>query len=344
MHFFNNDYNQGCHASVLQALSRTNVQQNPGYGEDPHCARAAELIKKACRREDMDVHFLLGGTQTNMTVIAAALRPHQGVLCAESGHIHVHETGAVESTGHKVLALPGENGKISAGQVRRAVRLHREDASFEHMAQPKMVYISHPTELGTLYTLEELEALSQVCHDLGLYLFLDGARLGYGLTAPGADVALPDLARLCDVFYIGGTKCGAMFGEAVVITNPVLGEDFRYLIKQKGAMLAKGWLLGVQFEALMEQDRYLTINAHANRLAQQVRSLLDEKGIPYIREATANQIFMTLPDESIRKLEQTLVLCPMGRVDADHSQVRLCTSWATTPESFAALMDALKKL
>ena len=227
MLYFNNDYAEGCHPKVLEALTKTNFEQTPGYGKDPYCASAARKIRTLCGREDVAVHFLVGGTQTNLTVIAAALRPHQGALCAQSGHIHVHETGAVEATGHKVLALPSADGKITARQVRQAVEAHRSDGSFEHMVQPKLVYISNPTELGTLYSLEELTELSETCRELGLYLFLDGARLGYGLMAKSNDLTLPDIARLCDVFYIGGTKVGALFGEAVVIGCPALKEDFR---------------------------------------------------------------------------------------------------------------------
>ena len=243
MFYFNNDYSEGCHEKVLAALTETNMVQTPGYGEDAYCAAAAEKIRKICGREDVAVHFLVGGTQTNLTVIDAALRPHQGALCAVSGHIHVHETGAVEATGHKVLALPSEDGKITAQQVERYVLAHRADGAFEHMVQPKLVYISNPSELGTLYTLQELETLSETCRRLGLYLFMDGARLGYGLMSKGNDVTMEDITRLCDVFYIGGTKVGALFGEAVVIGNPALAEDFRYIIKQHGGMLAKGRLL-----------------------------------------------------------------------------------------------------
>ena len=240
MIYFNNDYSEGCHQKVLDALTRTNLVQTLGYGEDEYCAQAAAKIKALCGREDVAVHFLVGGTQANLTVIAAALRPHQGALCPVGGHINVHETGAVEATGHKVLTCPSDDGKITAEQVRQTVLAHRADGSFEHMVQPKLVYISNPTEYGTLYSLSELEALSAACRELGLYLFLDGARLGYGLVAEGYDVTMADIARLCDVFYIGGTKVGALFGEAVVIANPALKEDFRYLIKQHGGMLAKG--------------------------------------------------------------------------------------------------------
>jgi len=219
MFYFNNDYSEGCHEKVLEALTKTNLEQTPGYGEDHYCAAAADKIRKLCGREDLSVHFLVGGTQANLTVIAAALRPHQGALGAASAHINVHETGAVEATGHKVLWAPSDDGKITAAQVVEIVDAHWADASFEHTVQPKLVYISNPTELGTLYTLAELEALSAACHEKGLYLFLDGARLGYGLAANGNDVTMADLARLCDVFYIGGTKVGALFGEAVVFSN-----------------------------------------------------------------------------------------------------------------------------
>lgn len=247
MILFNSDYTEGAHPKIMQRLMETNLEQTVGYGEDEYCETARDAIRKACDAPEADVHFLVGGTQANFTVISSALRSFQGVLCADSGHINVHETGAVEATGHKVLALPGTDGKINAKQVKEAFELHWKDDAHEHIVQPKMVYISHPTELGTLYTKAELEALHDVCQECGLYLYLDGARMGYGLAAPGTDVTLADVARYCDVFYIGGTKVGALFGEAVVICNPLLKPDFRYCIKQHGGMLAKGRLLGVQF-------------------------------------------------------------------------------------------------
>jgi threonine aldolase len=344
MLYFNNDYSEGCHEKVLEALIRTNMEQTPGYGEDAYCARAAEKIRKLCGREDLAVHFLVGGTQTNLTVIDAALRPHQGALCAVSGHIHVHETGAVEATGHKVLALPSADGKITARQVEDYVLAHRADGAFEHMAQPKLVYISNPSELGTLYSLAELEALSATCHKLGLYLFLDGARLGYGLAAEGYDVTLPDIARLCDVFYIGGTKVGALFGEAVVMGNPALAEDFRYLIKQHGGMLAKGRLLGVQFDALMSDNLYFELGAHAVRLADKLRSCLEELGYPYLVPGITNQVFPILPDVLLEKLAEQYVFCEQERVDAHHRAVRFCTSWATREEAVDALCNDLRRL
>ncbi len=344
MFYFNNDYSEGCHEAILEALTRTNLVQTPGYGEDAYCARAAEKIRKLCGREDLAVHLLVGGTQANLTVIDAALRPHQGALCAVTGHINGHETGAVEATGHKVLALPGKDGKISAEQVRSYVLAHRADSSFEHMVQPKLVYISSPSELGTLYSLAELEALSQVCRELGLYLFLDGARLGYGLAARDNDVTLADLARLCDVFYIGGTKVGTLFGEAVVIANPALAEDFRYLIKQHGGMLAKGRLLGIQFDTLMSDNLYFSIGARAVALADQIRATLDELQVPYLVPGSTNQIFPIFPDALLEELAKEFVFCEQERVDDTHRAVRFCTSWATTQENVDRLCQALKEL
>ncbi|MBO7252699.1 MAG: low specificity L-threonine aldolase [Oscillospiraceae bacterium] len=344
MIYFNNDYSEGCHTKVLQALIETNLVQTPGYGEDGYCARAADKIRDICEREDMAVHFLVGGTQTNLTVIDAALRPHQGALCAETGHIHVHETGAVEATGHKVLALPSADGKITAAQVEQAVKAHWEDSSFEHMAQPKLVYISHPSELGTLYKRAELEALSETCRRLGLYLFLDGARLGYGVTANGTDVTMQDIARLCDVFYIGGTKVGALFGEAVCITNPSLKEDFRYLIKQHGGMLAKGRLLGVQFDALMTDDLYFALGAHANILADRIRLTLEQLNVSCLVPGITNQIFPILPDRVLDELKKEFSFSEMGRYDENSRTVRFCTSWATTEENVEKLCRKLEQL
>lgn len=344
MIYFNNDYSEGCHEKVMERLLATNMVQTPGYGEDAYCAAAAAKIRKKCGREDVAVHFLVGGTQTNMTVIDAALRPHQGALGADTAHINVHETGAVEATGHKVLWVPHHDGKITAQQVEDTVREHYASASFEHTVQPKLVYISNPTELGTLYTRAELESLSAVCRTHGLYLFVDGARLGYGLAAPGNDVTMEDLANLCDVFYIGGTKVGALFGEAVVITNPALQEDFRYLIKQHGGMLAKGRLLGVQFDALMEDDLYEKIAAHADRLADKLRHCLKELGVPFLVENTTNQLFPVLPDGVLDALAKDFVFSEQERVDKTHRAVRFCTSWATKEESVDALCIRLRQL
>ncbi len=341
MIYFNNDYCEGCHEKILEALTNTNMTQTPGYGEDDYCKAAAKKIRALCSRENAAVHFLVGGTQTNQTVISAALRPHQGALCAVTGHIAAHETGAIEATGHKVLTVPSPDGKITAEQVRRVVLSHRADPSFEHTVQPKLVYISSPSELGTLYTLQELENLSETCHELGLYLFLDGARLGYGLVSRGNDVTLRDIARLCDVFYIGGTKVGALFGEAVVITNPTLGEDFRYLIKRHGGMLAKGRLLGIQFDTLMTDNLYLEIASHAVRLADEIRETLEKLHIPFLVPGVTNQIFPILPDGVLAELGKKYVFCEQERVDETHRAIRICTSWGTREENVRALCDDL---
>ena len=344
MILFHNDYSEGCHEKVLEALVNTNGEQTPGYGEDIYCARAAEKIRKYCGREDAAVHFLVGGTQANLVVIAAALRPHQGVLAADSGHINVHETGAIEATGHKVLWLPSVYGKIRGEQISEYVRLHRIDPSFEHTVQPKMVYISNPTEWGTLYSRAELEEIAQACRENGLYLFLDGARLGYGLMSQGNDLTLEDLARLCDVFYIGGTKVGALFGEAVVITNPALKEDFRYLIKQRGAMLAKGRLLGVQFDALMEDGLYFTISAHAARLAAKLRDCFASLGYAFFMPPQTNQLFPILPGSVRAALAEKYTFIEMDWIDDDRRACRFCTSWATKEENVDALCADLERI
>lgn len=344
MILFQCDYNEGAHPKVMEKLMETNLEQTVGYGEDEHCARAAALIRKACGDDSLAVHFLVGGTQANMTVIAAALRPHQGVIAAQTGHINGHETGAVEATGHKVLALPQKDGKISASQVKDLCEAHLNDASFEHTVQPKMVYISNPTEYGTLYTRKELEALHEVCRRYGLYLFLDGARLGYGLAAADNELDLPMIAACCDVFYIGGTKVGALFGEAVVMSNDELKKDFRYLIKQKGGMLAKGRLLGVQFEALFEDGLYMEISRHADRLADKLREAFTQAGFPFLVENQTNQIFPVIPDSVLKKLGENYGYTYQERVDETHSAVRFCTSWATKEENIDRLIADLKRL
>ena len=342
MIYFTSDYCEGCHEKILERLAQTNYEQTPGYGTDHHCQTAAGLIKAECKREDLDVHFLVGGTQTNLTVIDAALRPHQGAVCAESGHIHVHETGAVEATGHKCLTLPSPDGKITAEQVAQLVHLHRIDESMEHTVQPKLVYISHPTEYGTLYSLRELEALNAVCRELGLYLFADGARLGYGLRCPVSDVTIADLARLSDAFYIGGTKVGALFGEALVLTNPALREDFRYLIKQHGGMLAKGRLLGIQFEVLFEDGLYYRISDHALQMAQILRSALMDAGLPMQVDSPTNQLFPIVPDTLLEKLREKYAVTYMNRVNEHNSCIRLCTGWATREEDVRAFCSDLQ--
>ena len=327
----------------MERLMQTNAEQTSGYGSDVYTARAKELIKQACEAPDARVYFLVGGTQTNATVIDGILEHHEGVLAAESGHINVHETGAVEATGHKALPLPSKDGKISAEQVRQAVMLHREDASFEHIVKPGMVYISHPTEIGTLYTREELTALSETCHELGLHLFVDGARLGYGIAADES-VDLPFLAKVCDAFYIGGTKCGLLFGEAIVMPGPALRDCFRYHMKQRGAMLAKGRLLGVQFEAMLKDNLYVEASRKANQQAQQIKQAFLDKGYPLFCDTKANQVFIVLPNEAIEALQQKYVITYWGKVDDARAAVRLVTSVCTRDEDVEALLKDIAAL
>lgn len=342
MLLFHNDYNEVCHPLILERMQNSSAYQMPGYGEDDICEKAATMIRKECGNDKLVVHFLVGGTQTNLTVIASALRPHQAVIGAVSAHINVHETGAIEATGHKVVTVPSNDGKIKVEQIDRVVMGQSLAMDAEHIAQPKMVYISNPTELGTTYTLAELEAISTYCREHRLFLFVDGARMGYGLAAKDNDVSLADFARLCDVFYIGGTKVGAMFGEAVVISNPAIAEDFRYLMKQRGGMLAKGWLLGLQFQVLFENDLYYKISEHADRLADQIRDTLKELGYPLFVEGTTNQIFVVLPNELLNCLDGKFTFAHWEQIDETHTAVRFCTSWATKQESVDALCKALK--
>lgn len=341
---FESDYLEGAHPHILELLNRTNFEQTPGYGTDIYCQKASSLIKEKCNSPESDIHFLVGGTQTNKTVISSILRPYQGVLCADTGHINVHETGAIENSGHKVMTIASDDGKITAQDIQNAYDSHFNDETAVHMVQPGMVYISHPTENGTLYTKSELEAISITCRKCRLPLFLDGARLGYGLTAEGADVTLEDIARLCDVFYIGGTKAGALFGEAVVITNPELKNDFRYFIKQNGGMLAKGRLLGLQFIALFENDLYFEITEHANKLALKIRNAFLEKRCSFRYNSVTNQQFPILPDEYFNKLKTKYSFSFWEKIDEAHTAVRFCTSWATKSEDVDKLLEDIKLL
>lgn len=338
---FECDYEEGAHPRIMQKLVETNLVQTCGYGEDEYCKRAQERIREVFACQDADVHFLVGGTQANLTVISSILRPHQGVVCADSRHINVHETGAVEATGHKVLAIPGKDGKISAKAVKSLLDAHWNDTTHEHMVQPGMVYISFPTENGTLYSKEELKELHEVCREWNLPLFLDGARLGYGLASKVNDVEKEDLAKLCDVFYIGGTKVGALMGEAVVIVNDKYKQDFRYMMKQKGGMLAKGRLLGIQFETLFEDGLYFRISEHADHLAMKLKQGLLEKGYPLLFDSHTNQQFPIIPDEKLKELEESFTYSYWERIDMAHSAVRLCTSWATKEEAVDDLLSRL---
>ncbi len=344
MILFQSDYLEGAHPLILERLVQTNMEQTPGYGADDYCKSAADKIRSLCQADAADVHFMVGGTQSNLTVIGALLRSYQGVICADTGHINVHETGAIEATGHKVLGLPCEDGKLTALQVKECYNSHMNDANREHIVQPGMVYISNPTELGTIYTRMELEALYKVCNQCGLYLFMDGARLGYGLTAPDNDLTMADIARNCDVFYIGGTKVGALFGEAIVISNPALQKDFRYYMKQRGGMLAKGRLLGLQFDTLFTDDLYFRIAGHAIELAEELRSAFKRKGIAFLVENHTNQLFPVLHDEQIAYLGERFGFSYERRVDECHSAVRFCTSWATKAEDVQTLIEAIENL
>lgn len=342
---FECDYAEGMHPRILERLVETNMEQTAGYGEDSYCERAAALIKQACGREDIDVHFLVGGTQTNLTVIGSILRPYQGVFCADTGHLNVHETGAIEATGHKVIVLPTTaDGRLTAAEIRKAYEAHWNDATHEHMVQPGMVYISQSTEDGTAYTKAELEEISAICRKCELPLFIDGARLGYALAAEDCDHTLQDIARLADVFYIGGTKVGAMMGEAVVIVNPALKKDFRYIIKNRGAMLAKGRLLGIQFETLFEDGLYFQVAKHADKMAMQIRNAFEEKGIKMLFDSKTNQQFPILPNKMMEKLAEKYAFSFWCKVGDAHTAVRFCTSWATKEENVAELLEDIKKL
>ena len=341
---FNCDYLEGAHPRILEKLVETNFVQTPGYGEDEYCERAREIIRKKIGVPNAYVQFLVGGTQTNLTVISSVLRPYQGVISAHTGHINVHETGAIESTGHKVLALPSEDGKITAAQVQEYYDAHWADESHEHIVQPGMVYISHPTENGTLYTKEELQALYETCQKLELPLFLDGARLGYGLMSEGSDLTWTDVAAYTDVFYIGGTKVGALFGEAVVITNPALTKDFRYVIKQRGGMLAKGRLLGIQFQVLLEDGLYEEVAGKAVKQAMRLKEAFLEKGFPLLYDSYTNQQFPIIHKQQLEQLKENYSFELWAPMDEEYSAVRFCTSWATRDEDIEKFIKDLDAL
>ncbi len=341
---FDCDYLEGAHPLILKKLYETNMEQTIGYGCDPHCERAINLIKNACKAPESNVHFLVGGTQTNTIVISAMLRTHQAVISASTGHINVHESGAIEATGHKVIALPSPDGKLTAKDVEECFTSHWNDPCREHMVQPAMVYISQPTECGTAYTKAELEKLYSVCKKCGILLYIDGARLGYALAAKGCDMTLVDVAANCDAFYIGGTKVGALFGEALVINNNEIKKDFRYIIKQKGGLLAKGRLLGIQFETLFEDNLYFKISEHAINAAEKIKDIFVSHGCRFLSDSKTNQQFPILQNEEIEKLLKDFsfeIWCP---VSENESAVRFCSSWATTDENIEKLKIAVKSL
>ena len=335
------DYLEGAHPAILRRLLETNLVKTDGYGEDEYSESAREKIRAACEAPQAEIHFLVGGTQANATVIDGLLRRWQGVLAAETGHIATHEAGAVEAAGHKVLTLPQHNGKLMASDVKAALDSWKSDDNRDHMVMPGMVYISQPTESGTLYSLAELETLSAVCHEAGVFLYTDGARLAYALACSENDVTLPDLARLCDAFYIGGTKCGALFGEAVVFPKSGIAPHFFTLVKQHGALLAKGRIAGLQFETLFTGNLYGQIGQNAIAAATRIRAALRDKGYTLVMENLTNQIFVLLDREQHARLTAKAILSFWEQPDPEHTVMRIATSWATTDDDVDALIACL---
>lgn len=344
MIYFDSDYMAGAHPKVMERLLETNHLSTIGYGCDEYTKHAAELIRNACGQPNARVYFLVGGTQTNATVIDGLLSRHQGVLAAESAHINVHEAGAIEATGHKILTLPQYEGKVLASDLKEYIDNFYSDDTYEHMVAPGMLYISFPTEYGTTYSYEELTKLSEICHNANIPLYIDGARLAYGLAAKGNNVTLKDIAQLSDVFYIGGTKVGALFGEAVVITNPTLLKNFFPLIKQHGALLAKGRLLGVQFEALFENNLYEEIGLQTVEKAIRIRNLFSSKGYKIVVDSTTNQQFIRLPNQIIDKLKENISFELWGPRGKTETVVRFVTGWATSHTDIDTLVSILNNL
>ena len=342
MIYFNNDYSEGAHPKILEKLNETNFEQSLGYAEDEYCENAKKLIKKACKNEDVDIHFLVGGTQCNLTFISSALRPHQAVISADTGHINTHETGAIEATGHKVISL-SSNGKLTALQIEDCILSHINDTVREHTVQPKMVYISNSSENGLVYTKTELQNISDVCKKYSLIFYLDGARLGYAMASEKSDIGFEDLCNLCDAFYIGGTKQGAMFGEALVLCKDNLKEDFRYHIKQKGGMLAKGRLLGIQFSCLFTDNLYLELGLKAVKQAYKIAETLESFDIKLSSKCETNQVFPILSKQQYETLSKDYALSLWEKMDNEKYIVRICTSWATKDENIDLLLNDIKK-
>lgn len=340
---FGNDYTEGAHPKIFERLIETNMEQEPGYGFDEYSKRAKYLIKRLVKTDDVDVHFLSGGTQVNLTVIAASLRKYEGVITPDTGHIHNLETGAIEAVGHKLLLLPNKDGKISAEQIDNLSKDYWENSAQMHRVQPGMVYISNPTETGTLYSKAELTAIHDVCKTYDMKLFIDGARLGYGLVAETNDLTLEDITELTDVYYIGGTKVGALFGEAVIIKNDEIKKGFISMMKQKGALLAKGRALGIQFEVLFEDDLYFELSRHAVNLAMRLKVAFEELNVPLKYEAYTNQLFPVLPKDVLKKLQEKYIFLEMEE-EGNSQVVRICTTWGTKPENVDLLIQDLKKL
>jgi len=341
---FTSDYMEGAHPAILQRLAETNLVKTEGYGLDPYSDSARKKIRTACQAPQADIHFLIGGTQANATVIDALLESYQGVLSSDQGHINVHEAGAIEMGGHKVLTLPNKNGKIDPADLVRLLEDFENDSNHDHMVFPGMVYISQPTESGTMYSLKELTQISGICRKWNLPLYLDGARLAYALACSENDVTLPDIARLCDVFYIGGTKCGALFGEAVVIPDPDLIPRFFTIVKQHGALLAKGRIAGIQFETLFTDDLYFRIGETAIRTSDRIRGWLKDHGFRFLIDSPTNQIIIVLDNMRLQRLAASADYSFWERVDDDHTAIRLATSWATTDEDVDLLLQTLEAL
>lgn len=339
MYSFRNDYSEGAHPRILNALMETNLVQDEGYGEDRYCGEAIKLLKARLGRNDVDVHFISGGTQTNMIAISAFLRPHEAAIAANTGHINVHETGAIEATGHKVIAVEVNDGKLKPENLKAVLKAHSD----EHMVKPKLVYISNSTEIGTIYHKQELEQLSAFCKENKLILFMDGARLGSALCSEENDLILADLPSLVDAFYIGGTKNGALLGEALVICQDALKEDFRYHLKQKGALLAKGRLLGIQFLELFRDDLYFELAGNANRMAHILSEGISKAGFKFLIHSPSNQIFPILPNTLIEALETKYFFYIWEKVDSEHSVIRLVTSWATKEDIVYEFLEDMRK-
>ncbi len=338
---FESDYIAGAHPKILEQLIKTNMESLPGYGSDSYSESAKRKIKAACDCPDADVYFLVGGTQTNAVVISALLRDSEGVVAAKTGHVSVHEAGAIEHSGHKVLELPQQNGKIDSAELERFLSAFYADPNHEHMVYPGMVYISHPTEYGTLYSKQELTGLSEICKSYQIPLYLDGARLGYGLMSRDTDVNLADIARLCDVFYIGGTKVGALCGEAVVFTKNNMPKHFTTLVKQRGALLAKGRLLGIQFDTLFTDNLYFEISKHAINMAERLKNIFVEKGYRFYLESPTNQQFIILENSKMEQLSTKVAFSFWEPFDESHSVVRFATSWSTSDEDLEQLQQLL---
>lgn len=341
---FASDYLEGAHPSILKRLADTNWQKLPGYGFDEISLAAKDKIRQACHAPNAEVEFLVGGTQANAVMIDALLQPYQGVAAADTGHISVHEAGAIEAGGHKVLTLPGYEGKITAAQIAELAGDYAADANHDHMVMPGMVYLSQPTEFGTLYTKSELQAIHDVCQQYDMKLYVDGARLSYALACTANDVTMADLATLCDAFYIGGTKCGALIGEAVVIPDPQLLPHLFTMIKQHGALLAKGRLLGIQFDELFKDDRYIDIARPAILYADQIRDYLKQNGYKLYGSSPTNQIFFIIENQQLARLEQQVEFSFWEKYDETHTIIRFATSWATQKQDVDQLCELMREL